>query len=241
MKHSVLILGLILSFNLFGQNLTKNELRYIPKDFNESLIQLDKVIPDTTKSRIKTMTERDFLAQTHLTTGMWIRNYWLYNRYLFGLIVTKSDLRNDLASKGLFHNDDMSSVILRSFHRQLNNVDINIEQQIKEIHQQYKNLNDPQWRAEQDSLYYLNLMTKFNKNDTLYRQFLYDRNWLGEARKSAIISVRVVDKSLNKLKVEVVSFGVEKDKSLIFEQMDCDSSDCWIDPHWWQHEKIELR
>lgn len=241
MKHSVLILGLILSFNLFGQNLTKNELRYIPKDFNESLIQLDKVIPDTTKSRIKTMTESDFLAQTHFTTGMWIRNYWLYNRYLFGLIVTKSDLRKDLASKGLFHNDDMSSVILRSFHRQLNNVDINIEQQIKEIHQHYKNLNDPQWRAEQDSLYYLNLMTKFNKNDTLYRQFLYDRNWLGEARKSAIISVRVVDKSLNKLKVEVVSFGEEKDKSLIFEQMDCDSSDCWIDPHWWQHEKIELR
>ena len=241
MKNSVLILGLILSFNLFGQNLTKKELRYIPKDFNESLIQLDKVIPDSTKSRIKTMTESDFLAQTHLTTGMWIRNYWLYNRYLFGLIVTKSDLRKDLVTKGLYNNDDMSGVILRSFHRQLNNIDVNIEQQINKIHQHYKKLNDLQWREEQDSLYYLNLMTKFKENDTLYRQFLYDRNWLGEARKSAIISVRVVDKSMNKLKVEIVSFGEEKDKSLIFEQMGCDSSDCWIDPHWWQHEKIELK
>lgn len=241
MKITILILGLLISFNLLGQNLTKKELRYIPKDFNESLTQLNKVIPDSTKTRIKSMTESDFLAQTHFSTGMWIRNYWLYNRYLFGLIVTKSNLRKDLTTKGLYSNDDMSGVILRSFHRQLNNVDINIEQQIKEIHQQYKNLNDPQWRAEQDSLYYLNLMKKFNVNDTLYRQLLYDRNWLGEARKSAVISVRVIDKSLNKLKVDVVSFGEEKDKSLIFEQLDCDSSDCWIDPHWWQHGKIELK
>jgi hypothetical protein len=135
MKNSILILGLLLSFNLFGQNLTKKELRYIPKDFNESLTQLDKVIPDSTKTRIKSMTESDFLAQTHFSTGMWIRNYWLYNRYLFGLIVTKSDLRKDLTAKGLYSNDDMSGVILRSFHRQLNNVDINLDQQIKDIHQ----------------------------------------------------------------------------------------------------------
>ena len=51
MKNSILILGLLLSFNLFGQNLTKKELRYIPKDFNESLTQLDKIIPDSTKMK----------------------------------------------------------------------------------------------------------------------------------------------------------------------------------------------
>ena len=112
MKISILIIGLVISFNLFGQNLTKKELRYIPKDFNESLTQLNKVIPDSTKTRIKSMTESDFLTQTHFSTGMWIRNYWLYNRYLFGLIVTKSDLRKDLTTKGLYSNDDMSGVIL---------------------------------------------------------------------------------------------------------------------------------
>lgn len=148
MRISILLLGLVISFNLFGQNLTKNEFSYIPKDFNESLTQLNKVIPDSTKRKIKSMTENDFLAQTHFSTGMWIRNYWLYNRYLFGLIVTKSDLRKDLTTKGLDSNDDMSSVILRSFHRQLNNVDINLDQQIKEIHQWYKNMNNPDWRAK---------------------------------------------------------------------------------------------
>jgi hypothetical protein len=102
-------------------------------------------------------------------------------------------------------------------------------------------MNNPEWRAKQDSLYYLNLMTNYNLNDTLYRQFLYDRNWLGEARKNEIISVKIVDKSDRKLKVEVISFGAENDKMLIFEQLDCDSNDCWIDPHWWQHKKIELR
>ena len=64
MKHSILILGLLISFNLFGQNLTKMELEYIP---------------DSTKTRIKSMAESDFLAQTHFSTGMWIRNYWLYS------------------------------------------------------------------------------------------------------------------------------------------------------------------
>ena len=56
MKHSILIIGLIISFNLFGQDLTRKEKKYIPKDFNESLTQLDKVIPDSTKNRIKSMT-----------------------------------------------------------------------------------------------------------------------------------------------------------------------------------------
>lgn len=148
MRISILLLGLVISFNLFGQNLTKNEFSYIPKDFNESLTQLHKVIPDSTKRKIKSMTESDFLAQTHFSMGMWIRNYWLYNRYLFGLIVTKSDLRKDLTTKGLDSNDDMSSVILRSFHRQLNNVDINLDQQIKEIHQWYKNMNNPDRRVK---------------------------------------------------------------------------------------------
>lgn len=97
MKHSILIIGLIVSFNLFGQDSSRKEKKCVPKDFNESLTQLDKMIPDSTKNRIKSLTEDNFIAQTHFTTGMWIRNYWLYNRYLLGLIVKKSDLRKDLS------------------------------------------------------------------------------------------------------------------------------------------------
>jgi len=236
MKNIILIIGLLISFNLFGQNLTKKELIYIPKDFNESLTQLDKIIPDTTKTRIKSMTESDFLAQTHLSTGMWIRNYWLYNRYLFGLIVTKSELRKDLLTKGLYNNDDMSEVILRSFHRQLNNIDVNIEQQIKDIQQWYVNMNNLEWRAKQDSISWANYMTKFEIGDTLTNQVYYDRNWLGEPRKNAVILVTIANKSDRQLKINIISFGGETDEKLIYQEIKCESADCWINPYLWKKQ-----
>jgi hypothetical protein len=52
---SILILGLAISFNLFGQNPSKNELRYIPKDFNESLTQIDKIILTQHRQRFKSI------------------------------------------------------------------------------------------------------------------------------------------------------------------------------------------
>ena len=235
MKHSILILGLLISLNLFGQSLTRKERKYIPKDFNESLTQLDKVIPDSTKTRIKFMTENDFIAQTHFSTGMWIRNYWFYNRYLFGLIVTQSDLRKDLSAKGLFQNDAMSGVILRSYHRKLNGFDINLDQQIKDIHQWYVNMNDPKWRAEQDSIKWAEYMIRFEIGDTLTDHVYYDRNWLGEPRKNAVLLATVIEKSDRQLKIKLISFGDGiNDRPLIYEEIKCDSTDCWINPYWWK-------
>lgn len=241
MKHIFIIIGLIITFNLSGQNLTRKERKYIPKNFNESLIQLDKLIPDSTKNRIKSMTEDDFLTETHLSTGMWIRNYWLYNRHLFGLIVTKSDLRKDLMAKGLYSNDDMSGVILRSFHRQLNNIDINLDQQIKDIHQWYVNMNNPEWRAKQDSISWTNYMTKFEIGDTLTNHVYYDRNWLGEPRKNVVVIATIIDKSDRQLKINIISFGGETDEKLIYQEIKCESSACWVNPYWWEkkNEKNE--
>lgn len=234
MKHSILILGLILSLNLFGQDLTNKEMKNKPKDFNESLTQLNRIIPDSTKTKIKSMTENDFIAQTHFVTGMWIRNNWLYDRFLLGLIVIKSDLRKDLTAKGLYSNDDMSGVILRSFYRQLNNVDINLDQQIKDIHQWHVNMNNPEWRAKQDSISWTNYMATFEMGDTLTNHVYYDRNWLGEPRKNAVILATVADKSDRQLKINIISFGGETDEKLIYQEIKCESSDCWINPHMWK-------
>lgn len=235
MNYSTLIIGLIISFNLFGQDLTKKEKKYIPKDFNESLTQLDKLIPDSTKNRIKSITEDDFLAQSHFSTGMWIRNNWLYNRYLFGLIVTKSDLRKELSAKGLSHNDDMSGIILRSYHRKLIGIDINLAQQIKDIHQWYVNNRISQLQSLRDSIFWTVFMVQFEIGDTLSEKVYYDRNWLGEPRKNAVLMVKVLDKNDRQLKIELISFGNGKnDKPLIYEEINCDSTDCWINPYRWK-------
>jgi len=241
MKKSVLIIGILISFNLFGQVSTKKDLKYIPKNFDEALIQLDRIIADSTKTKIKSMEESDYVAQSHFTTGMWIRNNWLYNRNLLGLIVTKSDLRKDLTSKGLFHNDDMSVVILRSFHRQLNNVDINLDQQIKDIHQWHINMNNPEWRAEQDSISWSNYMAKFEIGDTLTRHLYYDRNWLGEPRKNSVILATITDKSDRQLKINLISFDNEQNKNLIYQELNCEPLNCWVEPNQWRNKNNKDR
>ena len=182
------------------------------------------------------MTENEFIAQTHFTTGMGIRNEWLYNRYFLGLIVTKSELRKDLSAKGLFSNDDMSGVILRSFHRKLSGIDINLDQQIKDIYQWYANMNNPEWRAEQDSISWANFMVKFEIGDTLTRRVYYNRNWLGESRNNAVVRAVVTDKSDRKLQINVISFGGELNENLIYKEIGCDLSDCWINPYSWKKE-----
>jgi hypothetical protein len=234
MKLIILTLCLIFSISLLGQRLSKKDKVYKPKDFNEALTQLNKITPDSTKLRIKSMTEPDFLAQTHLSIGMWIRNYWLYNRYLFGIVVTKSDLWKDLYSKGLFNNDDMSEVILRSFYRQLNHLEINLNQQLEDIHQWYVNMNDPKWRLEQDSIVWANQMKEFNIDDTIAQHVYYDRNWLGETRKDNVILAKVIEKSEKQLKIEIISFGTESNKDVIFKEIECQSGNCWITPYFWK-------
>ena len=180
------------------------------------------------------MTEKEFLAKSHFSTGLWIRNYWLYDRYLFGLIVVKSDLRKDLSAKGLFTNDDMSGVILCSYYRKLNNQDINLDQQIKDVHQWYINMNNPKWRAEQDSISWANYMKQFVMGDILTDQIYYDRNWLGNPRKNSNVVAKVIDKSDRQIKIAIVSFGNETDKSLIYKEIHCDSANCWINPYFWK-------
>jgi len=129
----------------------------------------------------------------------------------------------------------MSGVILRSYHRKLNGIEINLDQQIKDVHQWYVNMNDPKWRAEQDSIKWAEYMTRFEIGDTLTDHVYYDRNWLGEPRKNAVLLATVIEKSDRQLKIELISFGDGiNDKPLIYEEIKCDSTDCWINPYWWK-------
>jgi hypothetical protein len=234
MKFKFSILLLVISINLLGQTLSKKELRYIPENFDESLKQLEKITPDSTKARIRTMIEDDFVIKTHFSTGLGIRNNWLYNRYLLGLIVTKSDLRKDLMSKGLYQNDDMSSVILRSFYRKLNNKEILLPQQIKDVNQFYINMNNPIWRAKQDSINWKIYMQKFQIGDTVYSDVYYDRNWLGKPRANSLVKAIVIEKSFNRLKIEIYTYGADFDQDIIKKEIKCDSSICWINPYLWK-------
>ena len=69
------------------------------------------------------MPEQRALAEAHHGIGQTIRNEW-------GLW-EGSALREDLKAMGLFHADDMSSVILTCLHRTLNEKALDIEGQVQ--------------------------------------------------------------------------------------------------------------
>ncbi|HSV75736.1 MAG TPA: DUF6794 domain-containing protein [Bacteroidales bacterium] len=239
MRFGILILMLFLSVNLFGQqvNLSREDYRYRPANFDEALQHLNRIICDSIKVEFKTTTESEFLAQTHLGIGMWIRNNWLYNRYLLGFVSTESDLRKSFTEKGIFHNSDISAIILRSFFRQLNDIEINLDQQIKDIRQWHLNMRDPEWRAQQESIALANFMAQYVIGDTLARHIFYDRNWLGNPRKNTVVLAQIVEKSEWQLKINIVCYGGEEDKNLIYQEIDCKKGDCWIYPIFWNRKE----
>lgn len=102
-----LIIGLSILLTLisYSQSTDKKELKYKPKNLDETIIQLDRVFHDTIKAQIYDMSENEFLSNSHMSTGMWIRNNW-------GLWKGK-ELAKYFNKLEIYHPDDMSSIILR--------------------------------------------------------------------------------------------------------------------------------
>jgi len=95
----------------------------IPADLDGCFKELESMLTPELVAQIKRGTERDTLRYHH-GLGMWLRNNW-------GLW-TGSPLAKWLRDKGVRHPDDMSSIILVSFWRHLNDKAIKLDEQIAE-------------------------------------------------------------------------------------------------------------
>jgi len=96
---------------------------YIPYDLINCFEILDSMWNDSIKSSIKSLSENDFVIQSHYKEGAWIRNNWqLWNGSRLVLYF------NDL---GIYHPDDISGIILKSYHRHLMGNAIKLEEQVK--------------------------------------------------------------------------------------------------------------
>lgn len=111
------------SSNNKKQTKTLKDTTYIPFDLDDCIQQLDKIFGDSSKVKIKALTEDDFSAQMHLNFGMWMRNNW-------GLW-KGSRLSKFFNEKGIYHPDDMSGIILDSYYRYLTGQEIKLAEQIK--------------------------------------------------------------------------------------------------------------
>lgn len=104
------------------------EGKYIPKNLNECYNGLNTMLGKKLIEEIKTKTEKEFTTDSHFGMGLWMRNNW-------GLW-KGSRLSKFFKTNGIFHPDDMSGIILTSYHRKLNGIDIQLDKQIK-YYQEY--------------------------------------------------------------------------------------------------------
>jgi len=100
---------------------------YIPTDLEDCFKELKKMLPAETVAEMKSGPEKDMIKYHH-GLGTWLRNNW----GLWG----GSRLREYFNKLGLRHPDDMSSVVLNSFWRHLNNKPLKVDEQVK-YYQEY--------------------------------------------------------------------------------------------------------
>jgi hypothetical protein len=85
---------------------------YIPRNLGESFTQLDRLLPDTIKQRLRRPDPRYGLADFHMGLGQWMRNNW----QLWG----GSRFQQYFEALGVTHPDNMSGVILATYSDYLN-------------------------------------------------------------------------------------------------------------------------
>jgi hypothetical protein len=97
-----------------NQRLTAERIKgvYIPASLSECFLELDKQLSEIDKKEMKALPKRSDMIRYHLGLGTWMRNNW----GLWG----GSRLSKYFNDKGVFHPEEISSVILYHYHDWLN-------------------------------------------------------------------------------------------------------------------------
>ncbi|MDD4182857.1 MAG: hypothetical protein PHT53_03445 [Candidatus Omnitrophica bacterium] len=106
---------------------------YIPENLNDCFTELKRMLSPELIKEMQAGAEAD-MAKYHHGLGMWIRNNW-------GLW-SGSRLKTYFNNLEVRHPDDMSSIILDSLWRTLNNKPIKLEEQIKYYQDYWKKVKE---------------------------------------------------------------------------------------------------
>lgn len=140
---------------------------YIPKDLEECFVQINSFWNDSTKIQVKNWEEKEFAGKVHLGFGMWMRNNW---RLWGGSRLSK--YFNDL---GIYHPDDMSGIILDSYHRNLNNKEIKLDEQIKYYQDYWENSKKEEVKRKQEEF------SEYKLRDTI--EFNYNKGYVSKEQE----------------------------------------------------------
>jgi hypothetical protein len=117
---NLILIPIILSYSfLYGQ---------MPKDLKECNEYFNSNLKQDEIEHIRFLT-LDQLSELHFTLGLFIRNNWIHGN-------RNPELINYFQTKDLYHPDDISSVIIKSYWHYLNNKEFNLNTEI-EFYQEY--------------------------------------------------------------------------------------------------------
>jgi len=118
------------------------EEKFIPKSLDEAVEYLVKQNDEKTLAEIKSMNERQFMSAVHHGMGTAIRNewnlWWHGIKGIEGVPKEKPELIAEFEKLGILHGDDISGIILTSTYRQIKGLDRDLQNQIKEYHDHWK-------------------------------------------------------------------------------------------------------
>ena len=127
----------------------KIAFEYLNKNWNKDAIEKLKNIPES---------DTTFVSDYHFGIGLNIRNY----------LLRKSEYSETLTrffdSIGIHHYDDMSSIIIKSYHKHLNNKDIELESQVNYYKAYWKPIIDCDEIQEKKGL---EIYSSYEINDTI--------------------------------------------------------------------------
>ncbi len=128
-----------------------------PRDLNQAVQALDTILNPVEKISFKNKTEEKGVSEWHMSVGLTIRNKWIRND-------SGSALREYFRRLGITHPDDMSSIILTSYHRKLNHRPIDIDQQLITYKKYWSEIEDCATEADRVAA---ETYSKYNTRDTL--------------------------------------------------------------------------
>ncbi|MCO6462157.1 MAG: hypothetical protein J5I59_12200 [Saprospiraceae bacterium] len=100
--------------------LTRIDGKYIPRDLNDAIAELNKIMEDDAKNRFKSMSEDEARKRTHFSFGKYINARWH--------ILDGSRLTAWFRDNKIYNADDMIDCVIAAYHRSLNNQPIQFEQ-----------------------------------------------------------------------------------------------------------------
>lgn len=95
------------------------------KPIDNAISKIEQSLSEKELQQFSKTEEREVIIDSHFGFGMKFRNEILKNK-------KDSTLLKYFHSKGIYHLDDMSSIVFKSLHRKLNHKNIDLEHQIKE-------------------------------------------------------------------------------------------------------------